>query len=80
MKSVRAYLLFGAVACAGAVINVGVTTLVAAHAPLSAIAAKVAGIGAAFFFNFTANVLFVFRTPATPGGVTAAADTARKVV
>ena len=60
-RSVRAYLLFLAVATLGLVLNVTLTTLIAAHTPLPPVAAKIVAIAISFVFNFTLNVLIVFR-------------------
>lgn len=61
-RSLRGYLKFSAVATIGLVINVSLTALLATHTPLSAIAAKVVGIGVAFVFNFAINALVVFKS------------------
>lgn len=60
-RSLRAYLLFLAVATLGLILNVTLTTLIAAHTPVPPVFAKVIAIGIGFVFNFTLNVLFVFR-------------------
>lgn len=60
-RTFRAYLLFVAVATLGLIINVTLTTLIAAHTPLPPVAAKVVAIGMSFVFNFTMNTLVVFR-------------------
>ncbi len=60
-RTLRAYLLFVAVATLGLVLNVTLTTLIAAHTPLLPVVAKVVAIGISFVFNFALNALVVFR-------------------
>lgn len=60
-RSMRGYLLFLAVATLGLILNVTLTALISAHTPIPPVLAKVIAIGVAFVFNFTLNVLVVFR-------------------
>ncbi|WP_185965038.1 GtrA family protein [Glacieibacterium frigidum] len=60
-RSLRGYLLFVAVATLGLILNVTLTALIAAHTPVPPVLAKVIAIAIGFVFNFTLNVLVVFR-------------------
>lgn len=59
--SMRGYGVFLLAALLGAVVNVGVTVAAEAWLGLPALAAKLAGIGCAFLFNFALNLRVVFR-------------------
>lgn len=59
--SARGYLVFLAAALLGATVNVGVTVAAERLLGLSAVLAKLTGIGAAFGVNFLLNLRFVFR-------------------
>lgn len=60
-RSLRASLLFVAVATLGLILNVTLTALITAYTPVPPVLAKVIAIGVCFVFNFTLNVLVVFR-------------------
>lgn len=57
----RQFLLFAAAAMLGLAVNVGITYLKITHFDLAPALAKMAGIGTAFFVNFTVNKALVFR-------------------
>ena len=59
---IRGYARFLSAALLGFVVNVGVTALLVRVAGLPPMAAKLAGIGLAFFVNFALNAAFVFRS------------------
>ena len=65
-RSMPGYLRFLAFATLGMALNVGLTTLFVATTPLPPLAAKTISIAAAFVFNFTLNLLVVFRPPGSP--------------
>ncbi|MCE6968671.1 GtrA family protein [Cereibacter sphaeroides] len=68
--SLRRYPKFLGAAAAGLVVNVGVTALAAGMLGLAPVAAKVVGVGVAFFANFALNALIVFPStgPEEPSG------------
>jgi putative flippase GtrA len=58
--AIRRFMFFLSGALIGLIVNVGVTVVALHGLHLFPLLAKIAGIGAAFFFNFLVNLRFVF--------------------